>query len=36
VYWSRGREATYAFLPLEMPIDSTIVGIVDSINLKRR
>jgi ethanolamine utilization protein EutN len=36
VYWSRGREATYAFLPLEIPIDSTIVGIVDSINLKRK
>ncbi len=36
VYWSRGREASYAFLPLEVPVDATIVGIVDSINLKRK
>jgi ethanolamine utilization protein EutN len=36
VYWSRGREASYAFLPSEVPIDTTIVGIVDSIHLKRK
>jgi len=36
VYWSRGREASYAFLPQEVPVDTTIVGIVDTIRLKRK
>ena len=36
VYWSRGLEASYAFLPLEVPSDATIVGIVDRIHLKRK
>jgi ethanolamine utilization protein EutN len=35
VYWTRSKEASYAFLPAEVPVDSTMVGIVDSINLKR-
>ena len=35
VYWARSKEATYPFLPAEVPVDSTIVGIVDSIHLKR-
>jgi len=35
VYWTRSQEASYAFLPREVPVDSTIVGIVDSINLRR-
>lgn len=34
VYWTRGKEATYPFLPAEVPVDSTVVGIVDSIHLK--
>ena len=36
VYWTRSREAAYAFLPEEVPVDSTIVGIVDSIDLQRK
>ncbi len=36
VYWTRSREAAYAFLPEEVPVDSTVVGIVDSINLQRK
>jgi ethanolamine utilization protein EutN len=36
VYWTRSREASYAFLPAEVPVDSTIVGIVDAINLRRQ
>ena len=36
VYWTRSREAAYAFLPDEVPVDSTIVAIVDSINSQRR
>jgi len=35
VYWTRSREASYAFLPQEMPVDATITGIVDTIHLKR-
>lgn len=35
VYYCRGREATYAFLPHEVPSDSTIVGIVDELRIKR-
>lgn len=29
VFFVRGREATYPFLPVEVPTDATIVGIVD-------
>jgi len=35
IYWVRGREASFPFLPTETPTDTTIVGIVDSIHLKR-
>ena len=30
VYYVRGKEATFPFLPEEVPSDATIVGIVDS------
>jgi ethanolamine utilization protein EutN len=33
VYWVRGKEASFPFLPAEPPIDTTIVGIVDSVHL---
>jgi ethanolamine utilization protein EutN len=36
VYWTHSREASYAFLPEDVPVDSTIVGIVDSISLQRK
>jgi microcompartment protein CcmK/EutM len=29
VFWVRGREASFPFLPAEVPTDATIVGIVD-------
>ena len=32
VYWCRGRESTFPFLPKEVATDSTIVGIVDSLD----
>ncbi|HLY18906.1 MAG TPA: EutN/CcmL family microcompartment protein [Bryobacteraceae bacterium] len=35
VYWTRSKEASYAFLPEQVPVDSTITGIVDSIHLRR-
>jgi microcompartment protein CcmK/EutM len=31
VFWCRGREASFPFLPTEVPTDCTIVGIVDSV-----
>ena len=34
IYWVRGKEASFPFLPLEPPVDTTIVGIVDSVHLK--
>ena len=33
VFWVRGREASFPFLPAEVPSDATIVGIVDHWNL---
>jgi ethanolamine utilization protein EutN len=35
VYWTRGKEASFPFLPTEVPTDMTVVGIVDSLNLKK-
>ena len=33
IYWCRGREASFPFLPSEPPADATIVGIVDVTNI---
>ena len=33
IYWCRGREASFPFLPSETPTEATIVGIVDTINI---
>ncbi len=33
IYWCRGREASFPFLPNEVPTETTIVGIVDTINM---
>ncbi len=30
VFWCRGRESSFPFLPTEVPTDCTIVGIIDS------
>ena len=35
IYYVRGKEASFPFLPAEVPADTTVVGIVDSIHLKR-
>jgi ethanolamine utilization protein EutN len=32
IYWCRGREASFPFLPVVLPTEATIVGIVDSVN----
>jgi ethanolamine utilization protein EutN len=33
IYWCRGREASFPFLPADLPTEATIVGIVDSVNI---
>ena len=35
IYWCRGREASFPFLPNEIPTEATIVGIVDTVNLAK-
>ena len=35
VYWCRGKEASFPFLPMEVPTDSTVVGIVDEVHMNR-
>lgn len=35
IYWTRAREASFAFLPDEVVTDATIVGIVDALRVKR-
>jgi microcompartment protein CcmK/EutM len=32
VYWTRGKESSFPFLPVEVPTDTTIVGIIDRVN----
>lgn len=35
VYWSKGKESSFPFLPAEVPTEMTIVGIVDTVNIDR-
>jgi len=35
VYWTRAREASFAFLPREVVTDATIVAIVDELHVRR-
>ena len=32
IYWVRGKEASFPFLPTEVVADTTVVGIVDTIH----
>jgi ethanolamine utilization protein EutN len=36
VYWCRGKEASFPFLPSEVATDTNIVGIVDSVTVNRK
>jgi ethanolamine utilization protein EutN len=36
VYWCRGKEASFPFLPEGVPIEATVVGIVDEVNIPER
>jgi microcompartment protein CcmK/EutM len=31
VYWCKGKEASFPFLPVEVPTDTTVVAIVDNV-----
>lgn len=33
IYWCKGKEASFPFLPAEVPTEATIVGIVDTLNV---
>jgi ethanolamine utilization protein EutN len=33
IYWCKGKEASFPFLPTEAPTEATIVGIVDTVNI---
>src|SRR5258705_6041098 len=35
VYWVRGKEASFPFTPDDPPVDTTVVGIVDEVHVKR-
>lgn len=32
IYWCRGREASFPWLPAEVPTEATVVGIVDKVD----
>jgi ethanolamine utilization protein EutN len=34
IYWCGGKEASFPFLPLEVPTNTTIVGIVDEVHVE--
>jgi microcompartment protein CcmK/EutM len=35
IYWCRGKEASFPFLPAEVPTEATVVGIIDRVRVKR-
>jgi ethanolamine utilization protein EutN len=35
IYWCRGKESSFPFLPVEVPTDNTIVGIIDELHVNR-
>jgi microcompartment protein CcmK/EutM len=35
IYWCRGKESSFPFLPVEVPTDATIVGVVDELEVDR-
>ncbi len=35
IYWCRGKESSFPFLPQEVPTDTNIVAIVDELHVKR-
>jgi microcompartment protein CcmK/EutM len=36
IYWCRGKEASFPFLPAEVPTEATVVGIIDRLDVRRK
>ena len=36
IYYTKGKEASFPFLPVEVPTDMTVVGIVDQVTFGQR
>jgi ethanolamine utilization protein EutN len=36
IYWCRGKEASFPFLPADVPTEATIVGIIDHVHIGGR
>ena len=36
IYWVRGREASHALRPAQVPTDTTVIAIVDQVNVDRQ
>ena len=36
IYYTKGKEASFPFLPVEVPTDMTLVGIVDQVTFGER
>jgi ethanolamine utilization protein EutN len=34
IYWCRGKESSFPFLPDEVPTDNTIIGVVDELHME--
>jgi ethanolamine utilization protein EutN len=34
IYWCRGKESSFPFLPDEVPADNTIIGVVDELHME--
>jgi ethanolamine utilization protein EutN len=35
IYWCRGKESSFPYLPREVPTDNTVVGIIDELHVDR-
>jgi len=35
IYWCRGKESSFPFLPAEVPTDNTVVAIIDHLHVDR-
>jgi microcompartment protein CcmK/EutM len=36
IYWCRGKEASFPFLPAEVPTEATVVGIIDRLDVRKK
>ncbi len=36
IYWCRGKESSFPFLPSDVPTDNTVVAIIDELHVDRK